>query len=357
MSDQSSIRSVPRGRRATSYRRAATIVAMAFTSTTLVLVPSGAALADHNPTHTLRQERCAQAGGQFSGLGANARCTVTTRVVELPAPDGDPAVEEVVRPVGDPVVLTENVPAGAPAVEEEVRPVGNPVVLSETVPAGAPTVEEDVVRGESATTTAAGAPANCRRVNNGNAKQPVEQCDRTEVDTTTTPTTVVTTTTTPMETVTTTTQQQERVVTTTQPTEEVTTTTQQQERVVTTTQPTTVTTVTTTTVFSFGPPDNATLVPAGVPQVSRTTEDGAPIVLTETLPAEPDVQVTRQDGEPTVETEVLPAEPTITVDRVPAEDQVETTEAPGVPIVETRTRTTGTCVKNPGQGANRANAC
>ncbi|SFT98648.1 hypothetical protein SAMN05660657_04472, partial [Geodermatophilus amargosae] len=225
------------------------LTSLAVLAAALTVIPAGSALADHNVTHT-RQQICTAAGGTFSGPGTatptvnqqdNQRCTVVTSVDGPPTPSGTPTVTtSEPQPVGEPTSVTETVPVGEPTISERTENVGEPTsttvdvpgtptvtqadrdagpatVVSEDVPSGPPVVQQEIRRGQSVTTTAPGAPINCRRVNNANANQTVERCDRTEIDTTTTQTTVITTTTTPMETVTTTTQPRETVTTTVTP--------------------------------------------------------------------------------------------------------------------------------------------
>lgn len=313
-------------------------------------------------------------------------------------PTGEPTVTSRTVDDGEATSVTQTVPAGAPVVTSEDRNVGDPTATTVTVPAGAPTLATETVLGQPTSVTAPGPVRNCRQVNDARARRPVTRCDTTEITTTTTPTTlvtttttpqmdvttstqqteVVTTTTTPRKIVTTTTQPRQTIVTSTQATTVVTTSTQQTETVVTTTQPTQGTRTTTTTRFRFvagtnvfapNPEVTTTTAPAGPgePIVTQTTvpgtpvvtvaeQAGAPVVTVTTTPAAPTVTVAEQQTAPLVTQVVTPGAPVVTVTQERVADLVVITETPGAPIVTAVTRTTGTCVQNPGSG-NGPRAC
>lgn len=384
------------------------------------------AFADHTRQHT-----CEQAGGVFTaGATANAdRCVVTTTTA-VTGPFGAPTTtfSEPVPDGTSPIFIdTPSVPAGAPTVEEETRNVGDPVVVQTfllgqpevssvdrdagvplSVPVVVPGEPSTETRTEQGTPTSTQAPGtrNCERVNNANARQPVERCERTVVTTTTTPTEEVTTVTTPQERVTTTTQPRETVTTTRTPSTEVFTSTQQQEQCTTTTQPTEFTrtttqtttrtqtisyqqrTITTTTTSTFryqgaGPtaalvlvvfpiaanPRIQTSTSPAEPFVSETTVAGPPNETVETLPGESVVtttctpaepEVTRTEGETTytqVEA-VTPASSVVTVEREQLDPLVAETRRPGEPVVTTTVNGTGqTCTNNPSNAEQRQNRC
>jgi hypothetical protein len=275
-------------------------------------------------------------------------------------------------------------------------------VSESVVVSGEPSTATRTERGTPITTQAPGT-RNCKRLNDDQAKRPVEKCERTVVTTTTTPTTEVTTVTTPQEQVTTTTQPRETVTTTRTPSTEVFTSTQSRERCVITTQPTevirtttqtttqtrtisyrqrTITTTTTTTysydgrgalrlvVFPVAPnPRTTTTTTEAEPFVSQTTLAGPRIETVETFPGDPvvttlcaptEAEVTATDGETTyTEEEVItPTAPVITEERENLEPLVAVTRTPGQPIVTTQTTGTGqTCYNNPATAEQRANRC
>lgn len=381
------------------------------------------AYADHTRAHT-----CQQAGGTFDA-GATTQpgddtCVVTTRSTVLvpvgtptttfgestpsgdstftdspSVPTGDPTFDSEFNDVGDPVT-TETELLGTPDIDVTEQDAGEATRTPVTVP-GTPSTSTRTVNGTPTSTDAAGT-TNCKRVNDDNAKKPVERCDRTVVTTTVTPTTVFTTVTTPQTEVTTVSQPRETVTTTTTPVTPISTSVQQREECITTTQPTTFvrttvqpttrtqtvtqpresqTTTTTTTSTFVGNGNRALLAPTGTVTTNTTSAPASDDVVTTTVVGIPIITPEPLEGESIVTgpvctattptTTVVPGEtfereaivvteaaPVITTETRTLDPLEVTTSAAGTPIVDVQTRSTGeTCFKNPSTAEQRRNRC
>ena len=318
------------------------------------------AYADHTRQHT-----CEQAGGTFTAgatRGAD-RCVVTTET-SVTGPFGRPTTTlGEPRPDGtSPIVIDgPTTPAGEPTTDTEQRDVGDPTSVVTVIP-GTPTTTERTQLGTPTRTEAPGT-RNCERVNNDNAKKPVERCERTIVTTTTTPTTVFTTVVTPQTERTVTTQARQDCRTTTQQTSFVRTTTQGQVQDQTISYQQRTITTTTTTTYSFNGRDQLQLIvfPGGAPNPRTTTRTttAEPLETRTTVPIQPSTTRETLPGEPIVTGPTCtPTDPAITTtERQLAPLSVETSRA-GQPVVTTSTRGTNqTCYNNPSTAEQRRNAC
>ncbi len=318
------------------------------------------AYADHTRQHT-----CEQAGGTYTAgatRGAD-RCVVTTETsVTGPFGRSTTTLSEP-RPDGTSPIYIDGptTPAGEPTTDSEERNVGDPTSVVTVIP-GTPTSTERTERGTPTSTEASGT-INCERVNNENAKKPVEKCERAVVTTTTTPTSVITTVTTPQTERTVTTQAREVCRTTTQRTTFERTTTQGQVQDQTVTfQQRTITTTTTTT-YSYTGSDELRLIvfPGGAPnpRVTTRTEAAQPLETRTTVPIQPSTTTETLPGEPIVTGPTCtPMDPDITTTESELEPLRAETSRPGEPVVTTSTRGTGqTCYNNPSTAEQRRNTC
>ncbi|WP_460668513.1 hypothetical protein [Kocuria himachalensis] len=316
--------------------------------------------ADHTRPHT-----CEQRGGAFTAGATRGgdRCVVTTSE-SVTGPFGGPTttVSEP-RPDGTSPIFVDGptTPTGAPTTETEQRDVGESTDVVTVVP-GTPRTTDRTERGTPTSTEAPGT-IRCKRVNNDNAKKPVEKCERAVVTTTTTPTTVYTTVTTPQTEHTVTTQARETCTTTTQRTSFVRTTTQGQvqDRTISYRQRTI--TTTTTTTYSYNGRDELQLIvfPGGGtnPRVSTQSAPADPFEETTTIPIQPSTTRETLPGEPIVTGPTCtPADPAVTTTRRELAPLSAETSRPGEPVVMTSTRGTGqTCYNNPSNAEQRRNTC
>lgn len=318
------------------------------------------AYADHTRQHT-----CEQAGGVFTaGATRGADRCVVTEESSVTGPYGRPTnTSSEPRPDDTSPIFIDGptTPTGEPTTDSELRDVGDPTSVVTVVP-GDPMTSERTERGTPTSTEAPGT-RNCERVNNENAKKPVEQCERTVVTTTTTPTTVVTTVTTPQTERTVTTQAREECTTTTQPTSFVRTTTQGQEQDQTISYQQRTITTTITTTYRYDGRDDLQLIvfPGGGtnPRTTTRTTEADPYVVTTTVPIQPSTTTETLPGEPIVTGPVCaPADPELSTTERELEPLSAETSRPGEPIVTTSTRGTGeTCQNNPSNAEQRRNAC
>ncbi|MFF0991395.1 hypothetical protein [Kocuria nitroreducens] len=326
--------------------------------------------ADHTPEHTrqqARQQTCEQAGGTYTAgpieEPGRDRCLVVTET-SVTGPYGAPTTTfSEPRPDDTSAIVLNgpSTPDGEPTTASEFRDVGDATDVVTVIP-DTPTTTERTERG---TPTSAEAPGtrDCERVNNDNAKKPVEKCERTVVTTTTTPTTVYTTVTTPQTERTVTTQRREECRTTTQQTSFVRTTTQGQvqDRTVSYRQRTI--TTTTTTTFSFNGRDQLQQIvfpSAPNPRIRMETVEAEPLITSRTTnPIQPSIKTETLPGEPIVTGPVCtPTDPKITTTNRELEPLIVETSRPGDPVVTTSTRGTGqTCYNNPSNAEQRRNTC
>ncbi|OLT08544.1 hypothetical protein BJF77_12620 [Kocuria sp. CNJ-770] len=315
--------------------------------------------ADHTRPHT-----CEEVGGVFTaGATRGADRCVVTEETSITGPFGRPTTT-VSEPRPDdtsPIVVDGPVtPTGEPTTASELRDVGEPSSVV-TVLSGTPTTTERTERGTPTSTDAPGT-RNCERVNNENAKKPVEKCERTVVTTTTTPTTVFTTVTTPQTERTVTTQAREECRTTTQQTSFVRTTTQGQVQDRTVSYQQRTITTTTTTTYRFDGRDQLQLVVFPVapnPRITTRTEPAEPLETTTTEPIQPSTSTETLPGEPIVTGPTCtPTAPAVTETERELEPLSVETSRPGEPVVTTSTSGTGqTCYNNPSSAEQRRNAC
>ncbi|MEX5301218.1 hypothetical protein [Kocuria sabuli] len=340
-------------------RRAIAVAAPLLLAGALAAPP---AHADHTRQHT-----CEQAGGSYSaGSTQNLdRCVVTT-TTSVTGPFGVPTrTFSEPRPDGtSPIVIDgPTTPTGETTTDSEQRNVDDPNSVVTVVP-GTPTTTERTERGTPTSTEAPGT-RNCERVNDENARRPVERCERTVVTTTTTPTTVVTTVTTPQTERTVTAQAREECTTTTQQTSFVRTTTQGQVRDETVTYQQRTRTTTTTTTYRYANNTTGPLVPvvfAGGgpnPQIRNEVTPAEPLVTTNEVPIQPSTTTETIAGEPIVgEPVCTPTAPDVTTTDRELEPLVVETSRPGESIVTTSARGTGqTCYNNPSTAEQRRNTC